>query len=307
MVCQSSPGEALDPIAGGPFDPPGRLEAVEPRSVSAANGVRTFDVALELEAPAAVGVLKRFSAVAREVPPVAAEPPAPGAAAVPDDDEEFEVVDVDCVAAADVDAPEELEELVDEEEVDEDVEVDPLCPEALKAGVLEMAEILAREAEGSEALGVRRLPRSWGTSKAAKRSGAVVPVRRMVRSSDPDLTRTVRTDCCRAEVCFASEPEARKSHPAQPTATASAGTSQRSLLRRLSGLLRPWVWECISAFRAQRHRLPASARTKTYVQRFKDDDTARKVSGRKRVDDPGILNGRVSSRRPANLLLNSMS
>ena len=86
MVCQSSPDVALEPIAGGPFDPPGRLEAVEPRSVSAARGRRTFEVALELELPAAVGVLKRFSAVASEVPPVAAEAPVPLAAAAPDDE-----------------------------------------------------------------------------------------------------------------------------------------------------------------------------------------------------------------------------
>ena len=203
-------------------------------------------MAPEPELLAAVGVLKRLSAVASEAPPVAAEPPAPGAAAVPDDEEEFEVVDVDCVAGAEDDDPEDELDEVEEEDEDEDVEDEPLCPEALKAGALEMAEMLAREADGRLALGVRRLPRSWGTSNAAKRSGAVVPVRRMVRSSDPDRTRTVRADRCRAADCFASEPEARKSHPAQPTATARAGTSQRSLLRRSWGLLRPWVWECIS-------------------------------------------------------------
>ncbi len=124
--------------------PPGSCDAVDPRSVSLVSGGRALEE-LELLPPLA-GVLKRFNAVAREVPPAAAV--------------ELELTAGAAAEAADESAAEPVEASLPElgaVVVEEDKLV---CPEGRKLGVLEMAVVLARAADGSAVLGPRREPRS---------------------------------------------------------------------------------------------------------------------------------------------------
>lgn len=137
----------LVPIAGGPLAPPGSSDAVDPRSVSLVSGVRAFEELLLELLPPLAGVLKRFNAVAREVPPVAAvelELTAGAAAA--------EVADESVPEPAEASLPELGAVVVEEDEL--------VCPEGRNVGVLEMAVVLARAADGSAVLGPRRVPRS---------------------------------------------------------------------------------------------------------------------------------------------------
>lgn len=99
--------------------------------------------------PPLAGVLKRFNAAVREVPPeaeVALELTAGPVAGAADESEEEPVVD-----ALEASLPE-LGAAVLEE--------DALVWEGLKVGVLEMALVLARDADGSAVLGPCRTPRS---------------------------------------------------------------------------------------------------------------------------------------------------
>jgi hypothetical protein len=128
--------------------PPGSCAAVDPRSVSLVSGGRALE---ELELlPPLVGVLKRFNAVAREVPPVAAAAVEPAAGAA------VEAADEAAAEPAEASLPE-LGAVVVEVVVEED---ELVCPEGRKLGVLEMAVVLARAADGSAVLGPRREPRS---------------------------------------------------------------------------------------------------------------------------------------------------
>lgn len=130
MTCQSSPPPPL-PTAGGPFEPPGRLEAVEPLSDSLVRAVRLPEEE-PLELAAFDGVLNRFSAFASVAPPACAE-----AAAPPDAPEAPDEAAADDGAAA-------VEIAEDDEE---------LPPEARKVGALEIAEVPARELDGSDEFG----------------------------------------------------------------------------------------------------------------------------------------------------------
>lgn len=148
---------AVDPIAGGPLEPPGRFADVEPRSWLLARAVRELED--ELEELALFGVLKRFKAFASEVPPACA-PAAPGVAAVPLPDD------------APVAAPEDDPDCVDEDasaavlELEADDDELP-CPDGRNVGVLEIAVVVARDADGSAESGPCRLPRNCGTISAA--------------------------------------------------------------------------------------------------------------------------------------------
>lgn len=149
----------MEPIAGGPFRPPGRFDAVEPRSVSFASAVRLL---VEDELPELLfGVEKRLRAVESE------DPDPPPAAALDAVLEEEEVPE----AGAAEDDEEDDDELACpelEEEDDEEVEEDELPEEeAWNVGLLEIALTLAREEEGIPALGLPRRPRNCGTTMAA--------------------------------------------------------------------------------------------------------------------------------------------
>jgi hypothetical protein len=136
----------LVPIAGGPLAPPGSCDAVDPRSASLASGGRALEEPLLELPPPLAGVLKRFNAVASEVPPAAVfelEVTAGAAAGA---------VDESVAEPAEASLPELGAAVVEEDEL--------VCPEGRKVGVLEMAAVLARAAEGSAVLGPRRVPRS---------------------------------------------------------------------------------------------------------------------------------------------------
>jgi hypothetical protein len=127
---------------------------VEPRSLSFARAVRALDDD-ELEDPL-LGVEKRFRAVdSVELEPLEAEVPLVDAL---EEDEEDAVEEAD----ADEEACDELDELLELEEDDE-----LPAPEDWKVGALEIALTLARAADGSELVGLRRVPRNCGTSRAA--------------------------------------------------------------------------------------------------------------------------------------------
>jgi hypothetical protein len=127
---------------------------VEPRSVSLASAVRAL-AEEALEEPL-FGVEKRLSAVVREELAPELEVPLDDALVdEPDEDDAEEDEEDEFVC----------EELVEVEEEDDDDELPE--EEGWKVGVLEIALVLAREAEGSEAVGDRRVPRSRGTIMAA--------------------------------------------------------------------------------------------------------------------------------------------
>jgi hypothetical protein len=185
-------------------------------------------------APPLLGVLKRFRAFASVVPPACVEaalPDEPLAAVPLLDGVPVEAVEDDPVwAEEDVSAVE-----LEVEEVEDELP----CPDARNVGLLEIAPVVAREAEGSAEFGPRRLPRNCGTTSAAKRSGAVVPVSRMVRSSGADATRSLRIAPCWAPAFLVSEPAARSIHVVHAAAAASAITAQSRRVRRTSGSREP--------------------------------------------------------------------
>jgi hypothetical protein len=115
------------------------------------------------------GVLNRFSAVASELPALERLEADPAAAAAVADD----------ATAVDVELEAPLEEVEDDEveavELDEELELDDDPPPPPPPP------------------GPRRLPRICGAIREEYRSGEVVPVRRMERSSAPEVTFKVRT------------------------------------------------------------------------------------------------------------------
>jgi len=116
-------------------------------SASLVSGGRVVEELLLL--PPLAGVLKRFNAVVREAPPdaaVALELTAGPAAGAADESEEEPVVE-----PPEASLPELGAAVLEEDEA--------VC-EGLKVGVLEMALVLARDADGSAVLGPCRTPRS---------------------------------------------------------------------------------------------------------------------------------------------------
>jgi len=220
MTCQSSP-PPLWPAEGGPFDPPGRLDAVEPRSPFDTSGARAWLDELPLEP--LVGVLNRFSAVAIEPLPEADVCPLEDAVL----DVELELLPEDVCEAEDEDAEPVFWALLDVEEEDVEEVDDPAVP-GVNVGLLEMAVVLARLAEGRDVPGLRLVPRSCGTSNAAKRSGDVAPVSRSVRSSVLFQARAVRSVLfCSAPFFAVAAVPGRRNHHAPKATPARAGMAHQ--------------------------------------------------------------------------------
>ncbi len=141
------------------MEPPGRFAEVEPRSVSLASAFRVAD-ADELDDPL-LGVENRFRAVDRDDPPEPAEP-VPDCAAELDEDDEEACADEEESSWPELEEAVELDALLEEPEEEEL----PAVP-GVNVGVLEMAVVVARDAEGRLAWGARRRPRNCGTVSAA--------------------------------------------------------------------------------------------------------------------------------------------
>ncbi len=154
------PEVAAEPMAGGPFEPPGRFAAVEPLSDSLARALReAAELDDELDDPL-FGVLKRLSAVESAVPPLAE---------LPDEPDAELLFEADGAALLEVEEDADDEEELDDEEADEELleELEEELLDPLKVGVLEMEVVVARDADGSVEFGAWRLPRSCGTMSAA--------------------------------------------------------------------------------------------------------------------------------------------
>ncbi|MGE5644169.1 MAG: hypothetical protein ACM336_00115 [Acidobacteriota bacterium] len=194
--------------------------------VNAWRGFAVFEAELPL-----LGVLNRFNAFASVPPPACAAVAVPPAA--PPEPLEGDEVEL-----------EEDDALLVEDEEEEDDEFPR--PAALNVGLLEMAVVVARDAEGSVEFGPRRLPRNRGTTSAAYRSGAVVPLSLMVRSSGANRTRCVRIELRCTPGFLESEEAARTTHAVHTAAaTKAAIAAQRRRERRASGSREPRSWECI--------------------------------------------------------------
>lgn len=129
-----------------------------------------------------------------------------------------------------------------------DVEVElPLvdAPEEFAAEEVELDELLVLPPPGP-----RRLPRIWGASREAKRSGEVLPVSRRVRSNRPEVTWTVRTDASGAlPACLLGASERTCQSRPDPATKAASRNVDRARLRFLT--------DCIADLPGSIHTNPA--------------------------------------------------
>jgi hypothetical protein len=173
------------------------------------------------------GELNRFSAFESEPPPDADRP-----VLLPD---ALKPVELDELVEDELEPDEEEEPLEDEPPDDPPDDLPPPPPPPPKSPIPPPPP------------GPRRLPRSWGESSEAKRSGAVVPVSRIVRSRRPDCTVAVRTASSGAwSPCLPGASERACQSSPLPATIAAGSSAHKARLRFLSGLQGPLRWDCIA-------------------------------------------------------------